>query len=136
MCCHLTLNRLLGAPLDIPGLDLEKDRGRASVAEALFTDIIGDCVMTAVLILIDTIVVSDIFTLLAYVIASWLVAFRIINPWQPFVRWLLQALGRLHEPLLGRIRAVLPDLGGIDISPIIVLLAVQFARNLLFEYVA
>ena len=92
--------------------------------------------MTAVLILIDNIVDIYIFTLLAYVITSWLVAFRIINPWQPFVRWLLQALGRLHEPLLGRIRAVLPDLGGIDISPIIVLLAVQFARNLLFEYVA
>ena len=91
--------------------------------------------MTAVLILIDNIVDIYIFTLLAYVIASWLVAFRIINPWQPFVRW-LQALGRLHEPLLGRIRSVLPDLGGIDISPIIVLLAVQFARNLLFEYVA
>ena len=92
--------------------------------------------MTAVLILIDNIVDIYIFTLLAYVIASWLVAFRIINPWQPFMRWLLQALGRLHEPLLGRIRSVLPDLGGIDISPIIVLLAVQFARNLLFEYVA
>ena len=69
--------------------------------------------MTAVLILIDNIVDIYIFTLLAYVIASWLVAFRIINPWQPFVRWLLQALGRLHEPLLGRIRSVLPDLGGI-----------------------
>ena len=92
--------------------------------------------MTAVLILIDNIVDIYIFTLLAFVIASWLVAFRIINPWQPFVRWLLQALSRLHEPLLGRIRSVLPDLGGIDISPIIVLLAVQFARNLLFEYVA
>ena len=88
--------------------------------------------MTAVLILIDNIVDIYIFTLLAYVIASWLVAFRIIKSLAAsFVRWLLQALGRLHEPLLGRIRAVLPDLGGIDISPIIVLLAVQFARNLL-----
>lgn len=92
--------------------------------------------MNAILILIDNIVDIYIFTLLAYVIASWLVAFKIINPWQPFVRWILQALGRLHEPLLSRIRAVLPDFGGIDISPIIVLLAVQFGRNLLFEYAA
>ena len=92
--------------------------------------------MNAILTLIDNIVDIYIFTLLAYVIASWLVTFKIINPWQPFVRWILQALGRLHEPLLSRIRAVLPDFGGIDISPIIVLLAVQFGRNLLFEYAA
>ena len=92
--------------------------------------------MNAILTLIDNVVDIYIFTLLAYVIASWLVAFKIINPWQPFVRWILQALGRLHEPLLSRIRSVLPDFGGIDISPIIVLLAVQFGRNLLFEYAA
>ena len=67
-------------------------------------------------------------------IASWLVAFKIINPWQPFVRMILQLLGNLHEPLLMRIRSVLPQLGGLDISPIIILLAVQFLRNLLFEY--
>ena len=90
--------------------------------------------MNALLILIDNIIDIYIFTLLAYVIASWLVAFRIVNPWQPIVRVVLQGLGRLHEPLLGRIRSILPDLGGIDISPIIVLLAVQFGRNLLFEY--
>jgi len=92
--------------------------------------------MQALLILIDNIVDIYIFTLLGYVIASWLVAFRIVNPWQPLVRTVLQILGRLHEPLLGRIRSILPELGGIDISPIIVLLAVQFARNLLFEYLA
>ena len=92
--------------------------------------------MNALLILINNIIDIYIFTPLAYVIASWLVAFRIVNPWQPFVRVVLQGLGRLHEPLLGRIRSVLPDLGGIDISPIIVLLAVQFGRNLLFEYLA
>ena len=94
----------------------------------------GYAKMNAILVLIDNIVDIYIFTLLAYVIASWLVAFRIVNPWQPFVRVILQGLGRLHEPLLGRIRSVLPDLGGIDISPIIVLLVMQFGRNLLFEY--
>ena len=54
--------------------------------------------MNALLILIDNIIDIYIFTLLAYVIASWLVAFRIVNPWQPFVRVVLQGLGRLHEP--------------------------------------
>ena len=90
--------------------------------------------MNALLILIDSIVDIYVFTLLAYVIASWLVSFNIVNPWQPFVRIILQTLSRIHEPLLSRIRAVLPALGGLDLSPIIVLLAVQFLRNLLFEY--
>ncbi len=90
--------------------------------------------MNALLILIDNIVDIYIFTLLAYVIASWLVSFNIVNPWQPFVRTILETLRRIHEPLLSRIRTVLPALGGLDLSPIIVLLAVQFLRNILFEY--
>jgi len=89
--------------------------------------------MNAVLTLIDSIVDIYIFTLLAYVIASWLIAFKIINPWQPFVRTVLHALGALHEPVLSRIRNLLPSLGGLDISPIIVLLGVQFLRNLLVD---
>ena len=92
--------------------------------------------MYAILTLIDTVVDLYIYTLLAYVICSWLIAFKIINPWQPLVRQILSALSQLHEPLLGRIRGLLPDLGGLDISPIIVLLAVQFLRNILFEMIA
>ena len=90
--------------------------------------------MNAIIILINSIMDIYIFSLLSYVIASWLVSFKIINPWQPFVRMILQSMGRLHEPLLSRIRSVLPELGGIDLSPIIVFLAVQFLRNLMFEY--
>ena len=92
--------------------------------------------MNALLILIDTIFSLYIWSLVIYVIASWLIAFRIINPWQPFVRSILSTLERLHEPLMGRIRNFLPNLGGIDISPIILLLAAQFLRNFLFEYLA
>ena len=92
--------------------------------------------MYAILTLIDTVVDLYIYTLLAYVICSWLIAFKIINPWQPLVRQILSALSQLHEPLLSRIRGILPDLGGLDISPIIVLLAVQFLRNILFEMIA
>ena len=73
------------------------------------------------------------FTLVAYVVLIWLITFNIINPWQPFVRSLLSGLSRLHDPILNWIRSVVPSLGGLDLSPLILLLAIQFARNLLFE---
>ena len=92
--------------------------------------------MMSLLFLIDTIITLYIWSLVIYVVASWLIAFNIINPWQPAIRQILTMLERLHEPIMSRIRQVLPNLGGIDISPIIVLLALQLLRNLLFEYLA
>ena len=92
--------------------------------------------MNAVIILIDQIVNLYIWTLIAYLIIGWLVAFRIINPWQPFVRMATNFLARIHEPILQPIRRLLPDLGGIDISPIIVFLGVQFLQNLLIGLLA
>ena len=92
--------------------------------------------MTALILLIDQIVNLYIWTLLAYVIINWLVAFRIINPWQPIVRMAIHFLGRIHEPLMALVRRYLPDLGGIDISPIVLLLAIQFLRNLLIGFLA
>ena len=92
--------------------------------------------MNALAILIDQIVNIYIWTLLAYIIVGWLIAFRIINPWQPAVRMIVSVLGRMHEPILGRIRQFLPDLGDIDISPIIVFLGVQFIRNLVVNWLA
>tara|TARA_B100000575_G_C23121738_1_gene649256 strand:- start:467 stop:748 length:282 start_codon:yes stop_codon:yes gene_type:complete len=87
--------------------------------------------MNAFIILIDQIVNIYIWTLLAYIIMGWLIAFRIVNPWQPAVRVAASVLGRIHEPILSRVRQFMPDLGGIDFSPIVVFLAVQFLQNLL-----
>ncbi|MEC7093259.1 MAG: YggT family protein [Pseudomonadota bacterium] len=92
--------------------------------------------MNALIILIDQIVNLYIWTMLAYIVITWLIAFRIINPWQPIVRMAMDFLGRIHEPLMGRVRRFLPDLGGIDLSPIILLLAVQFLRNLVIGFLA
>jgi len=92
--------------------------------------------MTALIILIDQIVNLYIWTMVAYIIITWLIAFKIVNPWQPIVRTALTFLGRIHEPLMGMVRRVLPDLGGIDVSPIILLLAVQFLRNLVISFLA
>ena len=92
--------------------------------------------MTALILLIDQIVNLYIWTMVAYIIVTWLIAFRIVNPWQPFIRMTLTFLGRIHEPLMGLVRRMLPDLGGIDLSPIVLLLAVQFLRNLVIGSLA
>jgi YggT family protein len=92
--------------------------------------------MYAVIVLIDQIINIYIWTLLAYIISSWLVAFKIINPWQPAVRMIINVLARLHEPILRQVRRYLPDLGGIDLSPIVLFLAAQFIRNLLISSLA
>ncbi len=92
--------------------------------------------MKALIILIDQIVNLYIWTMLAYIVITWLIAFRIINPWQPIVRMAMDFLGRIHEPLMGLVRRYLPDLGGIDLSPIVLLLAVQFLRNLVIGFLA
>ena len=90
--------------------------------------------MTALILLIDQIVSLYFWTLLAYVAINWLVVFKIVNPWQPFVRMAIHFLGRIHEPLMRLVRRYLPDLGGIDLSPIVLLLAIQFLRNLLVGF--
>ena len=64
-------------------------------------------------------------------ILSWLVAFNVINSQSDFMRNLLYALGRLTEPLYKPIRRILPDFGGVDFSPLVVLLIIYALRILL-----
>ncbi|MDQ4086532.1 MAG: YggT family protein [Pseudomonadota bacterium] len=64
-------------------------------------------------------------------ILSWLVAFNVINTHNDFVRSLLYALDRITEPLYRPIRKILPDFGGIDFSPIVVLLIIWALQRLL-----
>ena len=89
--------------------------------------------MNSLLLLLDTVISLYIWSLVIYVAASWLIAFNIVNPWQPAVRMAVSILSRIHEPILGRVRQFLPDLGGIDFSPIVVFLVAQFLRNLLVD---
>ena len=74
------------------------------------------------------------YVILATVIMSWLVAFNVINGSNSYVRQIAYALKRLTEPLLGPIRRMLPNLGAVDISPIILLIALQFVRYLVAYY--
>ncbi|MEQ8287709.1 YggT family protein [Thalassospira sp.] len=87
--------------------------------------------MLAIFWLIDTVVGIYIFMLIASAILSWLVAFNVINTSNRFVYMLGDTLYRLTEPALRPIRRIMPDLGGIDISPIILILVLQFGNMLI-----
>jgi YggT family protein len=64
-------------------------------------------------------------------ILSWLVAFNVINTHNDFVRSFLRALDRITAPIYRPIRRILPDMGGIDFSPMVVLLLIYVLRILL-----
>ena len=85
--------------------------------------------------LIDSVI--DIYTwvVIAGAIMSWLVAFGVVNVRNQFIRIIVDMLYRLTEPVLRPIRRILPNLGGVDISPVVLLLALFFIRSLLWEYV-
>jgi YggT family protein len=66
-------------------------------------------------------------------ILSWLVAFNVINTYNNFVRGLLRGLDRVTEPVYRPIRKVLPDFGGLDFSPMVVLLVLWILNRVLYD---
>jgi YggT family protein len=64
-------------------------------------------------------------------ILSWLVAFNVINTYNDFVRQLLYALDRVLNPLLNPIRRILPDFGGLDFSPMVLILIIIVLQQIL-----
>ena len=63
-----------------------------------------------------------------------LIQFQIINTQNKLISVIFRALITIHEPLLGKIRQYIPFLGGIDLSPVIVILLLSFFKNLLLDY--
>jgi YggT family protein len=82
--------------------------------------------------LISTLIQLYIWILIASAVLSWLVAFNVVNPHNNVVRTIGEALYRLTEPALRPIRNVLPSLGGLDISPVILIILLIFIQRLLF----
>ena len=80
--------------------------------------------------LIDTVIQLMIWFIIASAILSWLFAFDVINHRNRFVSQLAGFLDAVTRPLLEPFRRIIPTLGGIDISPIVVLLLLNFARIL------
>lgn len=92
--------------------------------------------MNAIIYLLITVINIYQFILIAMVIMSWLISFNVINTHNRFVAALWDALIRLTEPVLAPIRRLVPDLGGLDISPIIALLALYFIKILILKDIA
>ena len=88
--------------------------------------------MNPFLWLIDTIITLYIWILIASAILSWLVAFNVVNARNPIVANIGEFLYRITEPALRPIRAFLPNLGGIDISPVILILLLLFLQRIIF----
>jgi YggT family protein len=80
--------------------------------------------------IIDMVLQILVWIIIAQVIISWLVAFNVINTSSNFVRTMLDGLERLTAPLYRPIRKIMPDFGGIDFSPIVLILAIQILRKL------
>lgn len=75
------------------------------------------------------------YIILATVIMSWLVSFNVINYDNPYVRQVSSVLRILTEPVLAPIRRILPNLGGLDFSPVVLLFALQFLRQAVIYYI-
>ena len=92
--------------------------------------------MKSILILFDQAVSIYIWVLIINAIISWLVAFNILNTSNRFVYSVLDVSYRLSAPPLNFIRRFVPTFGSVDISPVILILALLFLRNLVFEMFA
>ena len=89
--------------------------------------------MNSILILFNEIIRLYIWVLIINAVASWLVAFNIINTSNRFVYLVLETTYKLTNPPLRLIRSYIPNLGTVDISPIILVLGLIFLRNFINE---
>ncbi len=92
--------------------------------------------MNALIQLVATIVNIYIYLIFAQVIMSWLVNFNVINRQNRFVNMIGEFLFKITEPVLRPIRRFLPNFGGLDISPIVLILLLLFLQRLLISDIA
>ncbi|EEB84892.1 yggt family protein [Roseobacter sp. GAI101] len=76
------------------------------------------------------------FIIIAHVIMSWLINFQVLNLRQPLVAQVWDGLNRLLEPVYSRVRSFLPQMGGLDLAPLVVLISVAILRILLINNAA
>ena len=89
--------------------------------------------MKSIFLLVDSVINIYIWLIIINVILSWLVSFNVLNTQNRFVFAVLNATHQLTDPVLNKIRKFIPNLGSIDISPVVLILLLIFIRNLFFE---
>jgi YggT family protein len=87
--------------------------------------------MDAVVWLINTVINLFIFVLIVQVIMSWLIAFNVVNTRNRFVYMVADVAYKITEPVLRPIRRIMPNLGGIDLSPVVVIILLGFIQRLI-----
>mgnify|MGYP006109595859 CR=1 FL=1 len=92
--------------------------------------------MKSIFILLDSVISIYLWIIIINAVLSWLVAFNILNTQNRFVFSVLDTTYKLTDPVLNKIRKFIPMFGSIDISPVILILALMFLRNLVFELFA
>ena len=90
--------------------------------------------MIAIVNLLTTVISLYIYVIIGSAILSWLIAFNVVNMQNKFVYTVHEVLNRLTEPALGPIRRIMPSLGGLDLSPVILLLGLIFIQDLMHQY--
>lgn len=71
------------------------------------------------------------FVVIMHIIMSWLINFQVLNVYQPLVGQLWRGLNQLLAPMYNRIRRILPDMGGLDLAPLVVLVALMILRTII-----
>ena len=84
--------------------------------------------------LISQIISLTEMSIIIYISMSWLVQFNILNANQSFVSKVLEFFSKLLEPLFSQVRKYVPLVGGIDLSPLVLILLLNFLKSFLFHY--
>ena len=87
--------------------------------------------MSAFIDLLDRVIYLYVWVLIINAVLSWLIAFNVLNTQNRFVYSVLEFTYKLTDPVLNYIRRFLPNLGSIDISPVILILLIYFVRDLI-----
>ncbi len=90
--------------------------------------------MVSLLALISLLIDIYVWIIIAGVVMSWLIAFNVVNQHNQIVRQVIYFVARMTEPVLEPIRRILPPMGGLDLSPMILIIGLWFLRNLMWEY--
>jgi YggT family protein len=92
-----------------------------------------ECPMTSLFQILLLILDIAQFVIIAHIIMSWLINFQVLNLRQPLVASIWDGLNRLLEPVYSRVRRYMPNLGGLDLAPLVVLIAVYALRIIILN---